>query len=1001
MRTLVHFIIASLAIVFNAQSSPTTWAINVPWQFYTPSTPAETSLRGTVTWNDSVSFFDPATWSLHVDHFDPSLLPYYPITIQGAFPDYQGELGAAWTFYNDEFTTITLDFGEVSIIPTLRNGSTGTVPFSAREFVQRGSLTSERIIYEGLAYLAYPGFCEPQWLPSTGLRGTNGTVYALAAWDPDGSGPADTLVVIGGNFSAAGNKVARNIAAWDPATNEWYSLGDGVEHPVYALAILPNGDVVTGGQQASRWNGSAWTSLGISNPHNALTVLPDGTLVYGGFGCYMWTGTSWSPVPGLGNEVHALCTLDGDLVAGGSLAVTTGPHQYTGSAVARWNGTYWSPLGMGLNDLNEIVYALAALENGDLVAGGDFTGTFGGQSLSKVARWDGTTWQPLASGISGAVRSIIEMPNGDIIAGGDFSAAGGVNVSNIARWNGTSWSAVGSGADMQVNALVALPDTEFVAGGAFQNTGDDAASRVAHWTGASWSVAGSGFNSNVSALCSLSEGDLVAGGDFTSAGNVTANRIARWNGAAWAPLGLGVSSSGVATPVVNAITELPNGDVVAGGQFMTAGEVEASRIARWNGSEWFALGNGMNGVVYALTTLQNGDLVAGGSFSTAGGVTVNRVAKWDGVSWHALASGMNGSVRALLLLSNGDLIAGGLFTTAGGGTTNGIARWNGTNWSAIGSGMNGPVHCLTLLPDGDLVAGGEFTNAGGTAANRIARWNGASWAAMGSGMNGTVRALATRPDGRVVAGGEYTTADGNTVNYVARWDGTTWASLGSGLGGTSSPYVLALANLPNGDLALGGSFVTAGTLLSPHWARWVESQTPWVVNGPDQQELEKGQTLVLSATPAIGYSHTSVQWQRNGINIVEGSGGASGSGGTVSGSWSLLESPTDGDSVTLTITNAQPSDSGDYVAVFANPCGIGMSEPAVIIIAEGCRADVNGDTVVDILDYLDFLDSYGTCEGLPGPCSGTSGIEADFNGDTLVDILDLLEFFDEYGAGCD
>jgi len=65
-----------------------------------------------------------------------------------------------------------------------------------------------------------------------------------------------------------------------------------------------------------------------------------------------------------------------------------------------------------------------------------------------------------------------------------------------------------------------------------------------------------------------------------------------------------------------------------------------------------------------------------------------------------------------------------------------------------------------------------------------------------------------------------------------------------------------------------------------------------------------------------------------------------------------------------------------------------------------CLSDVNGDTESDILDFLDFIDSFGTCENQPAPCAGSSGIEADFNGDTSVDILDFLDFFDAFGTGC-
>ena len=48
---------------------------------------------------------------------------------------------------------------------------------------------------------------------------------------------------------------------------------------------------------------------------------------------------------------------------------------------------------------------------------------------------------------------------------------------------------------------------------------------------------------------------------------------------------------------------------------------------------------GLNGPALALTVLPNGDLVAGGNFATAGGVTENRIARWDGSSWAPFGSG--------------------------------------------------------------------------------------------------------------------------------------------------------------------------------------------------------------------------------------------------------------------------------------------------------------------------------------------------------------------------
>jgi hypothetical protein len=71
--------------------------------------------------------------------------------------------------------------------------------------------------------------------------------------------------------------------------------------------------------------------------------------------------------------------------------------------------------------------------------------------------------------------------------------------------------------------------------------------------------------------------------------------------------------------------------------------------------------------------MSGSDLYAGGDFTKAGGNPASRIAKWNGTNWTALGSGLNGTVRALAV-SGSDLYVGGSFTTAGGKTAAYIAR---------------------------------------------------------------------------------------------------------------------------------------------------------------------------------------------------------------------------------------------------------------------------------------------------------------------------------------
>ena len=239
--------------------------------------------------------------------------------------------------------------------------------------------------------------------------------------------------------------------------------------------------------------------------------------------------------------------------------------------------------------------------------------------------------------------------------------------------------------------------------------------------------------------------------------------------------------------VVEALTSFDDGSgpaLYAGGLFTLAGGGAASRIARWNGASWSALGTGVNNAVRALVVFDDGSgpaLYAGGNFTTAGGGSANRIAKWNGASWSPLGTGVNNAVRALVVFDDGGgpaLYAGGNFTSAGGGAANRIARWDGASWSALGSGVSGlsnTVEALAVFDDGSgpaLFVGGNFASAGGSAANRIAKWDGASWSALGSGTSREVLAMTGHDDGSgpaLFAGGVFDSAFDSGDSFLAKW----------------------------------------------------------------------------------------------------------------------------------------------------------------------------------------------------------------------------------------
>ncbi|HOB97331.1 MAG TPA: SUMF1/EgtB/PvdO family nonheme iron enzyme [Verrucomicrobiota bacterium] len=505
-------------------------------------------------------------------------------------------------------------------------------------------------------------------------------------------------------------------------------------------------------------------------------------------------------VPGVGGEVYA-AAMDtaGNLYIGGSF-ISAG--SVVANRIAKWDGSSWSALGSGMNNR---VWALA-VSGSDLYAGGYFT-TAGGVSANCVARWNGSSWSALGSGMGGLVYALA-VSGSDLYAGGTFTTAGGVAANRIAKWDGSDWSALGSGMNDWVGAL-AVSGSDLYAGGGFGTAGGVSAQNIAKWNGSSWSPLGSGMNDCVRALA-VSGSDLYVGGDFSTAGGVSANYVAKWDGSSWSPLGTGMNDW------VGALA-VSGSDLYAGGTFTTAGGVEANRIAKWNGSSWSALGLGMVGGVYALA-VSGSDLYVGGNFTKVGGVSANYVAKWNGSSWSALGSGMNGGVSALAVSGN-DLYAGGSFTMAGGVEANRIAKWNGSSWSMLGSGMDGPVYSLAVSGS-DLYAGGYFRTAGGVAANRVAKWNGSGWSALGWGLDSYVSALVVSGDDLYAGGGFW--------GRVSRWDGSSWTALGSGVDG----YVYALA-VSGSDLYAGGNFTAAGGVSAKYIARWDGSSWTALGSGVD------------------------------------------------------------------------------------------------------------------------------------------------------------------------
>lgn len=577
-----------------------------------------------------------------------------------------------------------------------------------------------------------------------------------------------------------------------------------------------------------------------------------------------WDGISWSPLgtglTGPNPFVAALAVFDSD-DAGPALPALYACGNFTGAGgvsahdIARWNGSSWSPLGSGLN---VSAYALAVFDADGagpippaLFAGGSFT-IAGGVSAHYIARWDGTSWSPVGTGLGADVSAMIVFDDDGsgpdlpaLYAGGWFTTAGGVAAAHIAKWDGASWSPLGTGTDDIVCSLAVFDDDgagpnppALFAGGSFTTAGGVAADHIAKWDGAAWSSVG--FHPTnitpytVFSLTSFDEDgagphapDLYAGGNFYDPANpgTRQNRIARWDGTAWSDVDFGTDDAVFATAVFDDDDGGPRpAALFVGGTFTHAGSAfsPAYRMARWDGSAWSRLDRGLHGTCNALGVFDDDAagpgapfLYVGGSFDFAGNLDASDLVRWDGSAWSALPSiGLFGVAALSSLDDDGPgpdaraLIVGADFIGGPNFPATCIAKWDGVAWSPLGTGVGDPVHfnnrvrALAAYDDDGagphawaLFAGGEFAQAGGVAAARIAKFSGNSWSPLGAGMNAEVFALAVFDDDgagphapALYAGGTFTTAGGIAASRIARWDGVAWSSLATGVDGA----VLAL-----------------------------------------------------------------------------------------------------------------------------------------------------------------------------------------------------------------
>ncbi|MGC9943972.1 MAG: Calx-beta domain-containing protein, partial [Verrucomicrobiota bacterium] len=189
--------------------------------------------------------------------------------------------------------------------------------------------------------------------------GADAAVNAVAA---DGN-----QYFVGGSFSSFNSKsvgqgggIVRLNA--DGSTDGSFSPGLGPDGPVRAVAVLPNGEVLIGGD-FTHINGQVCNYIALLNTSGGLD-------------------TSFSPSNNITGPVYALLLQGGRVLVGGNFSVTG--ETYQDIARLHLNGSVDTTFNPGTGADN-VVHTLARQPTGQILVGGEFT-HFDGAALNRLAQ---------------------------------------------------------------------------------------------------------------------------------------------------------------------------------------------------------------------------------------------------------------------------------------------------------------------------------------------------------------------------------------------------------------------------------------------------------------------------------------------------------------------------------------------------------------------------------------------------------------------------------------
>lgn len=354
----------------------------------------------------------------------------------------------------------------------------------------------------------------------------------------------------------------------------------------------------------------------------------------------------------------------------------------------------------GIGEFNHGVFSLSTdAVSDELYLIGGFS-LFNSDTIGGIGRWNGSTVTTFGCGVDwdcithilpdGFYPQVngITRYNADIYITGFFNTAGNKTVNSIARWDGTSWYNIGTGLkgiDGNKGGGIGLKliNNELYVFGGFDSVAGIAANSIAKYDGSNWNAVHNfpviptdiGAKNRINDI-SYYNNELYVCGNLNNLPIGTIFNIVKWDGTNWISVGSGIRGSIV---FVNKMLVYHNELIVAGLYSKNDDPNNpGNNIAKWDGNQWSELGEGVDGAIHDMK-VHNDTLYVCGAFKHASGIPADGIAKWDGSKWCGFGTTFDNTVGTLEFYRD-TLYIGGGFWTINGDSIQFLAKWTGGNY---------------------------------------------------------------------------------------------------------------------------------------------------------------------------------------------------------------------------------------------------------------------------------------------------------------------------------